>query len=743
MPQKTGVQALLMPAMLLLFSQFAAGQTATRHENLEPGALPVAVSGHEERLGAAIRERIKELAPKTDSMGNVYVTLGSGAPHKLIAVAMDEPGYVVSGITDDGYLRVQRLPQAAVTPVFDVLSFAQPVWIYTRAGKQVNGVFAGLSVHLQPGRVGGPKMNHPDELFVDIGAKNDAEVHAAGVDVLDAIATQRSLLPVGPDDISGQSVGGRTELRAVLALIENARPDQFKGTVTIAFVAQNWTGGRGLNRLLTELHPGEMIVVGHVASRAAANDKDRVPVQMQKLGSGILIGAADTSAANEQAFEEDLKKLADAKRIPVTSLPANLPRIAGYVPGADYPKRTLQIGIPTLWAQTPAETINRQDAAKLLEILAAYAGIDHPGDLNEEHGTGRASSSTPIASLVNAYGASGHESAVREKVKELLPEWARKQTRTDDAGNLILHLGDAAPDAKSPRLAFIAHMDELGYEVKKIEDDGRIALEVLGGGYTQYFLGHTALLHKSDGSATGAVMELPDGWEKQGFEWPQNMRTMDDPVHAYVGTNSREETEKLGIKAGDWVTIQKAYRPLVGTRAIGRSFDDRVGCAALIAAVKALGPNLPGRDVTFVWSTEEEVGLKGAAAAAAHMAADGKAPDFLFAIDTFVSNDSPLETKRFGNAEVGKGFVVRAVDNSNIVPLQYVKRVQKLAQANRIPVQYGVTGGGNDGAVFTRFGSVDVAMGWPLRYSHSPAEVIDTRDLDALSRIVAIIAKSW
>jgi putative aminopeptidase FrvX len=743
MPQKTGVQALLMPAMLLVFSQFAAAQTGTRRENLEPGALPVAVSGHEERLGAAIRERVKALAPKTDSMGNVYVTLGSGAPHKLIAVAMDEPGYVVSGITDDGYLRVQRLPQAAVTPVFDVLNFAQPVWILTRAGKQVNGVFAGLSVHLQPGRVGAPKMNHPDELYVDIGAKNAAQVHAAGVDVLDAVATQRTLLSVGPDDFSGQSAGDRSALRAALALIESVRPNQFKGMVTIAFIAQNWTGGRGINRLLTELHPDEMILVGHVASRAAANDKDRVPVQMQKLGSGILIGVPDTNDANGNSFEEDLKKLADAKKIRVTVLPANLPRIAGYVPGAEYPKRTLQIGIPTHWAETPAETINKQDAAKLLEILAAYAGIDHPGGLNEEHNRTGESSSTPIASLVNSYGASGHESAVREKVKELLPEWARKQARTDDAGNLILHLGDAAPNARSPRLAFVAHMDELGYEVKKIEDDGRIALDVLGGGYTQYFLGHTALVHKADGSTTGAVMEMPDGWEKQGFEWPQNMRTMDDPVHAYVGTNSREETEKLGIKPGDWVTIQKAYRPLVGTRAIGRSFDDRVGCAALIAAVKALGPNLPGRDVTFVWSTEEEVGLKGAAVAAAHMAADGKAPDFVFAIDTFVSNDSPLETKRFGNAEVGKGFVVRAVDNSNIVPLQYVERVKKLAQANKIPVQYGVTGGGNDGAVFTRFGSVDVAMGWPLRYSHSPAELIDTLDLEALSRIVTVIAKSW
>src|SRR6266403_2433212 len=201
MPQKTGVQELLMPAMLLIFSQFAAGQTATRRENLEPGALPVAVSGHEERLGAAIRERVKALGPKTDSMGNVYVTLGSGAPHKLIAVAMDEPGYVVSGITDDGYLRVQRLPQAAVTPVFDVLNFAQPVWIMARNGKQINGVFAGLSVHLQPGRAGGPKMNHPDELFVDMGAKSSAEVRAAGVDILDAVAAQRDLLRLGSENL--------------------------------------------------------------------------------------------------------------------------------------------------------------------------------------------------------------------------------------------------------------------------------------------------------------------------------------------------------------------------------------------------------------------------------------------------------------------------------------------------------------------------------------------------------------
>ncbi len=206
---------------------------------------------------------------------------------------------------------------------------------------------------------------------------------------------------------------------------------------------------------------------------------------------------------------------------------------------------------------------------------------------------------------------------------------------------------------------------------------------------------------------------------------------------------SAEETQKLGIKVGDWITIPKKYHPLYGTRANARSFDDRVGCTALLQAVQTLGLNLPGRDVTFVWSTEEEVGLKGAAAVAEKMAKDGHPADFVFAIDTFVSSDSPLESKRFADAEIGKGFVVRAIDNSNIAPREYVDRVVQLAHDNNIPVQFGVTGGGNDGAVFTRYGAVDIPLSWPLRYAHSAAEVIDTRDVDALSKIVAVLAKNW
>jgi putative aminopeptidase FrvX len=83
------------------------------------------------------------------------------------------------------------------------------------------------------------------------------------------------------------------------------------------------------------------------------------------------------------------------------------------------------------------------------------------------------------------------------------------------------------------------------------------------------------------------------------------------------------------------------------------------------------------------------------------------------------------------------------VDNSNIAPRELSDRVVALARQHKIPAQYGVTGGGNDGAMFTRFGAVDVALGWPLRYSHSAAEVVDTRDVNALARIVTVLAKEW
>jgi putative aminopeptidase FrvX len=339
--------------------------------------------------------------------------------------------------------------------------------------------------------------------------------------------------------------------------------------------------------------------------------------------------------------------------------------------------------------------------------------------------------------LTETYGASNHEGLVRDTVKELLPGWAKLET--DDAGNLILRLGTAAAGSKTPRILIVAHMDEIGFQVKSISNDGRLEVETLGGMDLSFYEGHPALVHTATGDRDG-IMELPPNWDEANFVWPAES---EQAIRVDVGARTPEEVAKLGIKVGDSITIPKEYRALLGTRANGRSFDDRVGDTALISAVHALGDSLKDRDVTFIWSTGEELGLDGAEAVAKRLAAEGHTPDYVFAVDTFVSADSPLESKRFADAPIGKGFVIRAIDGSNIAPHDAVERVIQLARANQIPVQYGITGGGNDGATFVPYGAVDIALGWPLRYSHSPAEVIDTRDVDALARIIEVIARSW
>jgi putative aminopeptidase FrvX len=703
-----------------------------------------AVSGYEQQLASEIRSSIKGFTPRTDNLGNVYVTLGSGAPHRLIVAPIDQPGYVVSEITSDGYLRVQRLPQRAPNAVFDLLHAGQPVWVMTRDAKRIPGVFTGLSVHLQPGRQNAPTMAHPDEMYVDIGASSAAEVRAAGVDILDPISLPQYPQMIGTQEIGGPAIGdrfGRSVLLELLRLLA-ARKENISGTLTIAFATQQWTGGRGLDRLLNELHPDELIYVGRVMPPRIDESKPAPATTHEAiaLGSGVLIGVSDPSAALS-GLAAKLKKIGDTHNVKTQSVTAAPPAMTSYAKATPLPGRFAHLAVASLYPVTPAETISGADVSALQALLYQYiAGKDVPRS-NTGWGFSDGSNSAELPVLTQTYGASGHEEAVREQVEKLLPSWAKPET--DAAGNLVLKTGSVKANSKAPKLLFIAHMDEIGYQVRSIEPDGRLLMDVLGGGYTEYFLGHVMLLHKTDGNTVGGVLELPATWDQPGFEWAHGPKAMDEPAHMYVGTHSAEETQKLGIKVGDWATVPKKYRQLIGTRVNARSFDDRVGCAALIEAVKTLGPNLGDRQVTFIWSTEEEVGLNGAAAAAERMAKEGNGPDFVFAVDTFVSSDSPIESKRFADAEIGKGFVIRAVDNSNIAPREYVDRVVKLANENKISVQYGVTGGGNDGAVFVRYGAVNVPLGWPLRYSHSPGEVIDTRDYDALAKIVAVLARQW
>jgi putative aminopeptidase FrvX len=277
-------------------------------------------------------------------------------------------------------------------------------------------------------------------------------------------------------------------------------------------------------------------------------------------------------------------------------------------------------------------------------------------------------------------------------------------------------------------------MDEIGYVISAINEDGTATVQKRGGFYDTLFEAHPMLVHSSGGAVSCIASPRKDYYkaDRRGVQFSE--------LFLYFGTTTKAETEALGVKTGNSVTMPKRYETLCGGRASGRSFDDRVGSAALVIAAQRLDPTKLKNKITFIWTVEEETGLAGAKVAADRLQSD---VDFVFAVDTFVSSDSPLETSRFANAAIGKGAVVRAMDNSNIVPREVLNKILKIAQEKNVPIQYGATGGGNDGAVFTQYGAIDAPISWPLRYSHSPAELIDLLDLDALADLVRALAESF
>jgi putative aminopeptidase FrvX len=133
----------------------------------------------------------------------------------------------------------------------------------------------------------------------------------------------------------------------------------------------------------------------------------------------------------------------------------------------------------------------------------------------------------------------------------------------------------------------------------------------------------------------------------------------------------------------------------------------------------------------------EETGLEGALVLAKRYGASVKR---VYSVDTFVSSDSPAETTRFADTPLGQGAVIRGLDNSSVVPPAELDRIIGLASAQRIPLQVGATNGGTDGSEFARFGVVNISLSWPGRYSHSPVEVLDLRDLQALERLIYALA---
>ena len=638
---------------------------------------------------------------EVDNTGSLTVTFGSGAPRVLLVAGLDEPGYLVSAITPEGYLRVHRLSANTTSRDFDNYFLAQGVRVTTAAGRALNGVVAGLSVHLQSERGITMRVDHPEHMFIDIGARSEREAREAGVDLLDPITLEKSYAELGNKGrVTAPWISGRAGAAVLIGLARRLEKSPPAGTVTLAFVSQQYSGNQGLARVVERVAPEKTVWIkpGGNAKPAVAPITDR--------GSQVAVALADL--AEKRGLEMD-RGVAD--RVAVAAFASEEiwknPRTAA----------ALTLGVEN--AGSPVEVVSGPGLEKIANLLAEFAGIRAPAQPGAARPAAIAEKpGSTLESLINLFAVSGHEAPVRQAIVDLLPPWARRASRVDEKGNLIVAVGE------KPERLFLSHMDELGFEVMEVEQDGKLWIETRGGGTPDFFEWHPGLFHT--GSKTlPAILLGPEG-EAGGA----SLRTELD-----IGAASAEEARAMGARLGATATVRKKWRPLLGSRVSARSLDDRAGCAVLLETLRSIKPEEIKQPTWFVFTVAEETGLHGA-----EFLAGSLSPKEVYAIDTFVSSDSPLESQRFAAARLGEGFVIRAMDTSGITPRAAVVRVAELARQNGIPVQYGVTSGANDGSKFVSKGAINVALGWPLRYSHSPVEVADLKDIGALAKIVRLLA---
>ena len=175
--------ALLLLTAASLFAQDDLCALASLH----------AASGREQAASDYVQQRLDERV-EVDNTGSVSITFGSGAPHTLLIAGLDEPGYIVSGITEEGYLRLERLVDPAPHYQFDTFFQGWPVRVTTQDRTSVTGVMAAPSVHFDSNASAGRGV---ENLFVDLGAAGREEVRAAGVSVLDAMTLEKQCVTLG------------------------------------------------------------------------------------------------------------------------------------------------------------------------------------------------------------------------------------------------------------------------------------------------------------------------------------------------------------------------------------------------------------------------------------------------------------------------------------------------------------------------------------------------------------------
>lgn len=319
-----------------------------------------------------------------------------------------------------------------------------------------------------------------------------------------------------------------------------------------------------------------------------------------------------------------------------------------------------------------------------------------------------------IKKLVEAWGPSGFEHQVRaiieDEVRDLCDEM-----RVDSLGNLICRIGEKT-DTNS-RIMIAAHMDEIGLMVSHIDRDGFMRFSSIGGVFPINLNGSRVKFE----NGTIGVISTENTFRMSGDLPKVDAYYIDVSAGTVDGGNQNADI-KVGDPAVFWRTMDEN-----GDRLIAKSMDDRIGCVVAIEAMRHLKETGTPHEVYFIFTTQEEVGVRGA-----RVSAYGVDPEIGIALDVTSTGDTPNAAPMA--VKIGHGAAIKVKDALVVVSPEIRDWMIDTAQAHDIPYQLEVLLGGSTDAAAIQMARSGVAVGCisiPTRYIHTPSELLDVNDVKA------------
>ncbi|MGN1385508.1 MAG: M42 family metallopeptidase, partial [Bacillus sp. (in: firmicutes)] len=338
-----------------------------------------------------------------------------------------------------------------------------------------------------------------------------------------------------------------------------------------------------------------------------------------------------------------------------------------------------------------------------------------------------------LKDLTDAKAIPGNEKEARDVMTKYIAPYA-DEVSTDGLGSLIATKRGAE---NGPKIMIAGHLDEVGFMVTRIDDQGFVYFQTVGGWWSQVMLAQRVTIVTKTGEITGVIGSKPPHiLSPEARKKPVDIKDM----FIDIGASTREEAAEWGIRPGDMVVPYFEFTVMNNPKMLlAKAWDNRIGCAIAIDVLKNLKEEKHQNIVYGVGTVQEEVGLRGAKTSAFKVQ-----PDIAFAVDVGIAGDTPGVTDKEAMGKLGKGPAIVLYDASMVSHKGLRDFVTKVADDQGIPYQFdAIPGGGTDsGSIHvTANGVPALSITIPTRYIHSHAALLHRDDYENTVKLITEVIK--